>query len=86
VRIDVTVVQVEPDQIARALDPAASGRIEYPPELAEAPPQLAARIAGLVPKQLTEMGSPKRACREREVGREGPDLARCRQGNRHTHP
>jgi hypothetical protein len=51
-RIDETVREVEPDHVAIGIDTAAAGRVHDPPQLAQRPAQLAARIVGHVPQEL----------------------------------
>jgi hypothetical protein len=51
-RVDEAVHQVEPDGVSAGLDAPAAALVDETPDLAQAPPELSARIVRNVPEKL----------------------------------
>ena len=84
--IDVERTGVDPDLLTVGDEPGRCGPVDQWPQLGKAPAQLAFRVIGDVPKQLTELFAGDRARRHREISEERPDLARAWQRQRGSVP
>lgn len=74
--------EVEPDRVAFGQHTPSVGAIEQAAQLAQAAAKLGPRIAGQVPEQLAQRVARQRPGCERQVGEQGTQLARGRQGDR----
>ena len=78
-RVDEAVRQVEPDGVAARLDAPAAALVDEDPDLAEAPPELPARVVRNVPEELAQLAPRPGPWRHGQMGEERPHLAGRRQ-------
>ena len=76
-RVDEAIREVEPDGVVAGFDAAAARSVNEPPDLAQAPAQLPARIVRHVPQQLAKLAPRhRRAARGRDRRRARAPCAR----------
>src|SRR5262245_33649065 len=85
-RIDETVRQVEPDSVVVSMDAPALTPVNDASDLAQAPPELSARIVRNIPQQFAELASRHRARGKGQIGEERAHFAGCRQRQRAAGP
>ena len=83
-RVHRAVAKVKADRVTLCHHALATGLVHRRAQAAQAPAQFAARIGRCVPEQLAQRATAHRPRRQREVGQQGAQLARRRQGYRLT--
>jgi hypothetical protein len=80
--VDEAIREIEADGVVAGFDATVARSVNEPPDLAQAPAQLPARIVRHVPQQLAKLAPRHREWREGEIGEERAHLARGRQHQR----